>query len=145
MYAMVIGGAIGGIGGALSAEYLTGWSTTNWITLVTFTYFTGIILGGAGNNLGVAFGIALIPVGFREITRLLPPIGYPGLIEALQWVAIGILTLLVLYIRPSGIIPEKFIRFDRKGRADAPINQGVYQSARHFLKGPKFKSLRGRR
>lgn len=131
MYAMVIGGAIGGIGGALSAQYLTGWSTTNWIYLVTFTYFTGIILGGAGNNLGVAFGIALIPVGFREITRLLPPIGYPGMIEALQWVAIGALTLFVLYIRPNGVIPEKFIQFNRKGRSDSPFIQSLLHKNKH--------------
>ena len=134
MYAMVVGGAIGGIGGALSAQYLTGWSTTNWIYLVTFTYFTGIILGGAGNNLGVAFGIALIPVGFREITRLLPPIGYPGMIEALQWVAIGVLTLFVLYIRPNGVIPEQFIRFDRKGRSDSSF----IHSLLHKKKEPKI-------
>ncbi|MEX0629608.1 MAG: branched-chain amino acid ABC transporter permease [Chloroflexota bacterium] len=114
---MAIGGAAGGLSGAMTAQYLTGWNPESWLLLVTFTYFTGIILGGAGNALGVAVGIALIPIGFREATRFLPAIGYPGLIEALQWVVIGLLALLVLWLRPAGIVPERVVAYEPTGRA----------------------------
>jgi branched-chain amino acid transport system permease protein len=114
---MAIGGAAGGLSGAMTAQYLTGWNPESWLILVTFTYFTGIILGGAGNALGVAAGIALIPIGLREATRFLPAIGYPGLIEALQWVVIGLLALAVLWLRPAGIVPERVVTYAATGRA----------------------------
>jgi len=114
--AMLLGGAAGGLSGAMTAQFLTGWNPESWLLLLTFTYFTGIILGGAGNPAGVAIGIALIPIGFREAARFLPPIGYPGLVPALQWVAIGLLALAVLWFRPRGIMPERAIPFGRDGR-----------------------------
>lgn len=114
--AMLLGGAAGGLSGAMTAQFLTGWNPDSWLLLVTFTYFTGIILGGAGNPLGVALGIALVPIGFREATRFLPPIGHPGLMPALQWVVIGLLALAVLWFRPKGLLPERAVPFGRDGR-----------------------------
>ena len=116
-----VGGAAAGLAGAMTAQYLTGWNPDSWLMLLTFTYFTGLILGGAGNSLGVALGIALIPIGFREATRFLPTIGYVGLIEALQWVAIGLLALLVLYLKPNGILPERPVRYSRQGRVSSNL------------------------
>jgi branched-chain amino acid transport system permease protein len=113
---MGIGGAAGGLAGGMLAQYLTGWNPDAWLVLVTFTYFTGLILGGAGNTLGVALGIALIPIGFREAARFLPTIGYVGFIEAIQWVVIGVLALLVLYLKPNGLLPERPIPYSRTGR-----------------------------
>lgn len=118
---MAVGGAAAGLAGAMTAQYLTGWNPDSWLMLLTFTYFTGLILGGAGNSLGVALGIALIPIGFREATRFLPTIGYVGLIEALQWVAIGLLALLVLYLKPNGILPERPVRYSRQGRVSSNL------------------------
>ena len=116
MVVMAIGGAAGGLAGAMSAQYFTGWNPDSWLVLLTFTYFTGLILGGAGNTLGVALGIALVPIGFREATRFLPTIGYVGFIEAIQWVVIGVLTLLVLYLKPDGLLPERSVRYSLEGR-----------------------------
>jgi branched-chain amino acid transport system permease protein len=113
---MLVGGAAAGLSGAMTAQFLTGWNPESWLLLITFTYFTGIILGGSGNPFGVALGVALIPIGFREATRFLPPIGYPGLVPALQWVVIGLLALAVLWLRPNGILPERTVRFHRTGR-----------------------------
>jgi branched-chain amino acid transport system permease protein len=38
-------------------------------------------------------GAILVPVGFEEATRFLPQFGHPGLVEDLQWVAIGLLII----------------------------------------------------
>jgi len=112
-WSMTIGGGLGGLSGAMLASYITGWSPQSWLMLATFVLFTGVILGGAGNVWGVVFGIALVPIGFRELTRYLPEIGYPGLIEALSLAAIGVLALAVLWLRPSGVLPETAVHFDR--------------------------------
>lgn len=121
--AMAIGGGLGGLSGAMLASYITGWSPESWLMLATFVLFTGIILGGSGNVWGVCFGIALVPIGFREVTRLLPEIGYPGLVEALSLAAIGVLALVVLWLRPHGVLPEKTVVYDRgAGRAKFRLN-----------------------
>jgi ABC-type branched-subunit amino acid transport system permease subunit len=50
-------------------------------------------------------------VAFNEITRYLPQIGRPGLIDALQWIVIGLLALVFLWFWPRGVIPERRRRF----------------------------------
>ena len=67
-----------------------------------------IIVGGRGNNIGAILGALLVPVGFEEVTRLLVKmnIGPPGLIPALEWVAIGLLIIGFLWFRPDGVRPE---------------------------------------
>ena len=113
MTAFVIGGAIAGISGGVFVEFLGAWSPGAWLYPETFVFFTAILVGGAGNDLGVAVGALLVPIGFLESTRFLPNIGQPGFVEALQWIAVGVLALLFLWFRPSGVIPERKRRFSR--------------------------------
>jgi branched-chain amino acid transport system permease protein len=40
------------------------------------------------------------------VTRFIPTFGQPGLIPAIQWVAIGLLIIGFLWFRPKGIVPE---------------------------------------
>ena len=58
----------------------------------------------------------LVPIGFAESTRFLPAIGHPGLIEALQWIAIGFLFFIFLWARPQGILPERKHRYSVDGQ-----------------------------
>jgi len=113
MTAFVIGGAIAGVSGGVFVEFLGAWSPGAWLYPETFVFFTAILVGGAGNDLGVAVGALLVPIGFLESTRYLPNIGQPGFVEALQWIAVGVLALLFLWFRPSGVIPERKRRFPR--------------------------------
>jgi ABC-type branched-subunit amino acid transport system permease subunit len=113
MTAFVIGGAIAGVSGAVFVEFLGAWSPGAWLYPETFVFFTAILVGGAGNDLGVAVGALLVPIGFLESTRYLPNIGQPGFVEALQWIAVGVLALLFLWFRPRGVIPERKRRFPR--------------------------------
>ncbi len=64
---------------------------------------------GAGNRLGAILGAILFPVGFEEITRFIPTSNSlpPNLIPSLQWVAIGLLIVIFLWVRPQGILPER--------------------------------------
>jgi ABC-type branched-subunit amino acid transport system permease subunit len=107
MQAFVLGGLIAGLSGGLIVEFLAAWSPAAWGYAETFAVFTAIILGGVGNNWGVALGTLLVQVIFLQVPTFLPQVGYTGLIDALEWVLIGGLWLLCLAIRPRGLIPPR--------------------------------------
>lgn len=113
----VVGGVIAGISGAVFVEFIQAWSPGSWLYPETFVFLAAILVGGAANNWGVMLGTLLVPVGFLEATRYLPPIFYQGFIEAMQWVCVGLLILLFLWFRPNGIFPEKPGRFKPRGAA----------------------------
>ncbi len=119
MFVFVFGNVLAGISGALLVQFISAWSPSAWLYVETFVFFTAIIVGGMGNNLGVAFGALLVPVAFNEATRYLPQIGHPGLIDALQWIVIGLLALVFLWFWPRGVIPERRRRFSAAGAEPA--------------------------
>ena len=115
----VLGGIIAGLSGGLLVLFISAWSPGAWGYSETFAILTGIILGGVSNNWGVLIGTFLVQILFVEVPSFLPQIGYPGLIDALVWVTIGVLWLLVLFFRPSGIWPERRHRVLRSSRSEA--------------------------
>jgi len=110
MQAFVLGGMIAALSGGLLVEFLASWSPAAWGYAETFAVFTAVILGGVGNNWGVALGTLLVQVIFLQVPTFLPQVGYTGLIDALQWVLIGVLWLACLALRPRGLIPERRYR-----------------------------------
>jgi branched-chain amino acid transport system permease protein len=121
----VVGGVIAGISGAVFVEFIQAWSPGSWLYPETFVFLAAILVGGAANNWGVMVGTLLVPVGFLEATRFLPQILYNGFIEAMQWVCVGLLILLFLWFRPSGLFPERPGRFRHRAPAPAPPAAGV--------------------
>ncbi len=124
----VIGGAIAGLSGGLLVEYIGAWSPGAWGYAETFVVFTAIFVGGVGNYKGVLLGTLLVPIIFLELPRFLPSIGYPGLTDSLQWVAIGLAWMLCLLFRPRGIIPERRARAKRLAATmlePSPIKEGA--------------------
>ena len=111
LFIFVFGNVMAGVSGALLVQFIGAWSPGAWLYVETLVVLTAIIVGGRGNNAGVALGALLVPVVFSEATRFLPQIGRPGLIDALQWIVIGLLCLVFLWFRPGGIIPERRRRF----------------------------------
>lgn len=110
----VIGGAIAGLSGGLLVEYIGAWSPDAWGYAETFVIFTAMFVGGLGNYPGVVLGVLLVPILFLELPRFLPQVGYPGLMDSIEWIAIGAIWMLCLYIRPQGLFPE------RRNRARRP-------------------------
>ncbi len=105
--ALVTGGAIAGLSGAILVSF---WSPAAWSYAETIVLFTAVIIGGAGNHAGAVLGAVLVPVGFEEITRFISnnnPSLPPNLLPSLQWVAIGLLIAIFLWWRPQGILPER--------------------------------------
>ncbi|HCU91604.1 MAG TPA: hypothetical protein DHU96_02125 [Actinobacteria bacterium] len=69
------------------------------------------------NLAGGALGAFLVPILIVEATRQLPAFGCPGLIDSLDWVAIGAILLAFLWFRPKGLLPERKRVFRPAGEA----------------------------
>ncbi|MGH7639762.1 MAG: ATP-binding cassette domain-containing protein [Candidatus Dormibacteria bacterium] len=104
---LVLGGAAAGLSGGILVGFITLWDPGAWGYAETIVLFAAVIIGGRGNHWGAVLGAVLVPVGFEEATRFLPAFGSPGLVAALEWVAIGVLIVAFLWFRPQGIIPER--------------------------------------
>jgi branched-chain amino acid transport system permease protein len=121
---LVTGGAIAGLSGGILVSYITTWSPAAWGYAETVVLFAAVIIGGAGNHVGAILGAILVPVGFEEVTRYIPTSNNlpPNLIPSLEWVAIGLLIVIFLWVRPQGILPERkrVIRAVRAQSASAP-------------------------
>ncbi len=107
MLAMVIGGGLAAVSGGLLAAYIGIWAPGAWNYPETVVYLGAVILGGSGNMSGAAIGAAVLPVGLLEATQFLPTVGPPGFIDAIDWVATGLLVIGVIYLWPRGILPER--------------------------------------
>ena len=106
---LVTGGAFAGLSGVILVSYISTWSPAAWGYAETVVLFAAVIIGGAGNHLGAILGALLVPVGFEEVTRYIPTSNNlpPNLIPSLEWVAIGLLIVVFLWVRPQGILPER--------------------------------------
>jgi branched-chain amino acid transport system permease protein len=106
---LVLGGAIAGLSGGILVSYISTWSPAAWGYAETVVLFAAVIIGGAGNHRGAILGAILVPVGFEEVTRFIPTSNNlpPNLIPSLEWVAIGLLIVTFLWVRPQGILPER--------------------------------------
>lgn len=113
LLAFIIGNAVAAISGALLVGFIGAWAPSGWLFPETFVFLSAVIIGGTGNYFGAMLGALVLPVGITEVVRLLPPIGRPGLIDALQWIVIGLLIMLFLWFWPRGIVPERRRTFPR--------------------------------
>ncbi|HDM09980.1 MAG: branched-chain amino acid ABC transporter permease [Deltaproteobacteria bacterium] len=106
--AMVVGGMVGGLAGALFAHYVTFISPENFWPIETFLLWAMIIVGGRGNHAGAILGAALIQI-FNVSTRFIGEYVSLGSdsMASLRMVIIGFLIIIFVSYRPEGIIKEK--------------------------------------
>jgi branched-chain amino acid transport system permease protein len=121
----VIGGALAGLSGGLLVEYISAWSPDAWGYAETFVIFTALFVGGVGNYRGAVLGVLLVPIIFLELPRFLPQVGYPGLMDSVEWIAIGAIWMVCLYVRPQGIFPERRNRAKRPAVEPQPAREPV--------------------
>jgi branched-chain amino acid transport system permease protein len=110
--AFALSAAILGVAGALWAHYTSFIAPEAFAPLVTIYIVLALTAGGTGNNVGALVGAVLV-VFFMEATRFatgwigaLAPVQIAALREAL----IGAGLLLVLRLRPHGLVPERIVR-----------------------------------
>ncbi len=107
----VVGAMIMGIGGAVFA-YNRGAVSPDTFThfFATFIFWVMLMVGGSGNNRGAIVG-AYIVWGFWTITTLLQTYDLPAAVDTripfMRDLGIGVLIVIVLLLRPQGLLPEQ--------------------------------------
>lgn len=112
--ALAIGGAVGGIAGALWTHSLGVVHVGQFVPIVTFQVWLAMLMGGTGNHWGALLG-AFVLIAIREGTRFVG--GIPGLDEiaaanpsflpSLRFVLIGVLLIAVVRFFPGGLLPAR--------------------------------------
>jgi len=131
---LVLGGAIAALSGGVLVTFISVWSPAAWSYAETIVLFAAVIIGGRGDHRGAVLGAILVPVGFEEVTRLITnanPSLPPNLLPSLQWVAIGLLIALFLWLRPQGILPERKRVIAVPARAAPAAGAAADQAAAH--------------
>lgn len=117
----VVGGALAALAGAILVQLIGAWSPGGWLYPETFTLFAAVIIGGRGNNWGVALGAALVPGLFMEGVLFLPSFGPAYLTGAMQWIVVGVLIIGFMWFRPQGVLPERRRTFGVIGKRSAGL------------------------
>jgi branched-chain amino acid transport system permease protein len=112
LLAYATGAAFGGISGVFLGSYLTSVNANNFQFGFSIFILAMIILGGLGSIWGVAIGAILlsfinsyfIPEVFNSVPRKL---GLDFDLTILNFGIFGFLILLVMVLRPQGILPER--------------------------------------
>lgn len=109
-----VGGAFGGLSGALLAGFIGGWSPSAWAYVETLAFLSCIIVGGRGNDGGVSLGTLVIAVLVLQGVQFLPQINSDaGLTEAFSWIILGSATIIFIWLRPQGVFPERRPKYAR--------------------------------
>ncbi len=127
LLSQAVGGAFGGVSGALLVAFIGGWSPGAWAYVETLALLTAVIVGGMGNDFGVSLGTFVIAVLLLQGVQFLPQIpSHTGLTEAIGWVVLGTLTIAFLVVRPQGVLKERRPIYRFLGqRAAAPDGDGA--------------------
>ncbi|MEB3756991.1 MAG: branched-chain amino acid ABC transporter permease [Desulfurococcales archaeon] len=120
----------------------------------TFYPWAMMIVGGVANNAGTAIGVVVIWLGIRLINVYQITIGNVlhlplDAVTQFDKILLGVLMLLILYLRPEGIVPEKMSKttdFEELSEISWKMEQGKLkeppkETAKNFLKKERRKEL----
>ena len=110
--AFAVSAGVLGVAGALWGHYTSYIAPDVFVPLITIYVVLALTAGGTGNNWGAVLGAFLV-VFFMEGTRFATG-AVPGLkavqVAALREALIGVSLLVILRLRPSGLLPERVPR-----------------------------------
>ncbi|MDG4788612.1 branched-chain amino acid ABC transporter permease [Micromonospora sp. WMMD1102] len=97
LWAFAIGAALGGLSGFLFASRNAFIDPSQFNATLSILFVAMVVVGGSGNMVGVAFGavlLAYLPERFRFVSDY-------------RWVAFGLAMVVVMVLRPQGLIPSR--------------------------------------
>ncbi len=107
--AFVIGSTLMGLAGALYVSFIGFVSPFDFLPILTFQVWAMLIVGGSGNNRGALLGVLVVwsiwTVSGIAVTKLLPP-SHAAQGAAAQVILIGVALVLMLLLRPRGLLGE---------------------------------------
>jgi branched-chain amino acid transport system permease protein len=107
---IIIASAISSMAGAFFTFYVGSVGAETWTRVEwTFWIWVMLIIGGAANNLGVAFGAFAFTFSFKILEQVKFYFAYliPFDVTSLEYLVFASLLILVLVFRPGGILPER--------------------------------------
>ena len=108
LQALMIGGAVGGLSGALLAFQLAQVNPDIFLPQVTFFVFTIVILGGTGSTWGPMVGGIVFWVLLTESGAFAAEHVGSGIVgAALRYILVGVLMVLLINFRPQGILGRR--------------------------------------
>ncbi len=115
--AFVIGAFFAGAGGSLFGHYLGSFSPASFYFAYTFSLISMLVIGGMQSMTGAIVGVILVSVLSEVLRNLergfdLGSVTIPPLYGASQ-IALGIIFILIMIFRPSGIMGDLELSFGR--------------------------------
>ena len=107
LWAFAIGAALGGLSGFLFASRNAFIDPTQFNANLSILFVAMVVVGGSGNMVGVSLGavlLAYLPERFREVADY-------------RWLAFGLAMVLVMILRPQGLVPSRRRARELKDRA----------------------------
>ncbi|MGJ7484267.1 branched-chain amino acid ABC transporter permease [Variovorax sp. LT2P21] len=105
----MLGAALAGVAGAFYAHFITFITPEQFIPLITFYVWMGLVMGGTGTVRGAVFGSLLLMVfleGSRFAKDWVPGVSEVGM-ASLRLAAVGLALILVTLYRPNGLFGGK--------------------------------------
>lgn len=126
LWAFAMGAAIGGISGALFASRQGFVSPQTFTLQLSFLFVAMVVIGGAGNLVGVAVGAILLtylPERLRDIAWF-ESVG----IDPVEWrnLVFGVALVVIMVMRPQGLIPSGRRARELKDRAVEAEEENVH-------------------
>lgn len=113
----VVGGGFGALAGALLAAFIGAWAPSAWQFAETLSLLTAVIVGGVASNYGVVAGVVLVPVILQQLSQYVPGLNTrPQLAADIGWMVTSALTIVFIWFRPTGIVPDRRPRYGRARR-----------------------------
>lgn len=115
--AFVVSAFIVGIGGGLYVHYLGTFSPESFYLGVTFITLAMLVIGGTNSLMGAVLGAVIISAVSEGLIRMERAISVPNLHE----IGLAILMLVILIVRPSGIMAGREFRWRALARRPRSI------------------------
>jgi branched-chain amino acid transport system permease protein len=115
LWAFAMGAAVGGLAGAVFAGQQGFINPESFQIQLSILFLAAVVVGGAGNRLGVVVGailVAYLPERFRELAEY-------------RILVFGLALLVMSVFRPQGLVPSKRREVelaDRKTQVEAGVN-----------------------
>ena len=109
LLAFVVGAFFSAVAGSLYGHFITSFSPTVFYFDLTFRVITMLVIGGMGSVSGSILG-AIFIVGFGEGLRRVED---ATLLYGLSSIVLAIIFILVIVIRPSGLLGQRELPLDR--------------------------------
>ncbi len=107
--ALTLGGAVGGLGGALLVHQFNFIDVQSTGVLFSIYVLLYVLMGGTQTVWGPLFGaifFTLVPEGLRKLSELDPSLKF---LEGGRYIVFGVAVVLIMMLRPQGVITRTMI------------------------------------